>query len=328
MATGAIQIRLASIARAPDRLARMRPAHAWLLVLLCMDLAGLGDLATGPALWFGPAYLFVVCLAAWSLGWVAGQSVGVGCLVLTLAINGLALYPYGLAEFAWNLGSRFFGASIMIAVVAAVRRAYLRQWWLARTDALTGALNRQAFFELGGTLAGTCCWRALLYADLDGLKAINDGKGHAAGDGCLRTYAATVRRIIRRDDMFARVGGDEFLVFMPVKDEAAGRSVAARLHAAMNAIPGAGGQHLKSSVGTIVVPPGRLSIDELVRRADNLMYQAKQRGACHELAVATDVSAASGRGRARSLSRGPAIVPVQERKRGPERRSAGGGASR
>jgi len=123
--------------------------------------------------------------------------------------------------------------------------------------------------------------------------------------------------------MFARVGGDEFLVFMAVKDEGSGRSVAERLHAAMNAIPSAGGQHLKCSVGTVVVPPGRLSIDELVRRADNLMYQAKQRGACHELAVASDVGTAQAPGRARSLSRGPAIPALPERKRGPERRSAG-----
>src|SRR5690606_15394588 len=112
----------------------------------------------------------------------------------------------------------------------------LREWWLARTDALTGALNRQAFFDLGTALAGQACWRLLLYADLDGLKTLNDERGHAAGDASLATYARAGRRIVRRSALFARGGGDEFLLFIAVKAERAARSVAARLHREMNGV--------------------------------------------------------------------------------------------
>lgn len=323
MTSGGRQIRPASVPRVLDRLVRLRAPHAWMLALLLADLTAIADLVSGPELWLGPAYLFVMCVATWSLGWIGGQTMGVGCMMLTFAVNGPSLYPYGGSELAGNLAMRFFAISVVIAVIAGARRAYLREWWLARTDMLTGALNRQAFFELGGVLAGSCCWRVLLYADLDGLKAINDGEGHAAGDACLISYAAEVRRIIRRDDMFARVGGDEFLIFMAVKDEVSAKSVAARLHGSMNAIRAADGRTLRCSVGTVVVPPGRLSIDELVRRADNLMYQAKMRGASLEVAVASDVKDGSVAGRARQLVRLPASAAAPTIRKGPAERRAG-----
>lgn len=98
-------------------------------------------------------------------------------------------------------------------------------------------------------------------------------------------------KMTRRDDIFARVGGDEFVIFMSVKDEAAARVVAARLHNGMNSIPAECGK-LNCSVGGLVVPPGRVSVDDLVRSADNLMYDAKLRGACLQLGVASNVERA------------------------------------
>jgi diguanylate cyclase (GGDEF)-like protein len=276
-------------------------------VLLCLDLAALADVATGHRLWFGPIYLFVICLAAWSLGWKAGQATGIGCMALTFALNGVSLYPYGTAELVWNLLARFVAVSTIIAVIAGVRRAYVREWWLARTDVLTGALNRQAFFDLGAVLSGGARWRLLLYADLDGLKALNDGRGHAAGDASLKAYALAVRRMIRRTDLFARVGGDEFLVFMAVKDEIAARAVAARLHGEMNGVPAGRGAGLRCSVGALLVPPGTFPIDDLVRQADGLMYQAKQRGGCIEIAVASSATARAGRARTQPRVPAPAL---------------------
>lgn len=275
-----------------DRLVRLRPAHAWLLLLLAVDVAAMFDLLTGPDLWFGPVYLLVVCIAAWSLGWKAGQLVGIVCMGLTFAINGLALYPYGEAEFAWNLAMRFVAISIVVVVIAGVRRAYVREWWLARTDVLTGALNRQAFFELAETTTDPDGWRLLVYADLDGLKQVNDDLGHAAGDACLRAFGNAVSKMTRRDDVFARVGGDEFVIFMSVRDEVAARTAAARLHDRMNVIPSKGGR-LRCSVGGLVVPPGRATLDDLVRSADNLMYEAKLRGACLQLGIASGVERAA-----------------------------------
>ena len=263
--------------------------------------AALVDLLTGTSLWFGPVYLLVMCFAAWSLGWRAGHVTGIGCMALTFAINGVSLYPYGETALTWNFVMRFLAVSTVITVIAGARRTYLREWWLARSDALTGALNRQAFFELAPSVIGTQSWRLLIYSDLDGLKKINDVHGHSAGDDCLRAYGAAVAKIIRRDDIFARLGGDEFVIFMNVKDEAAARTVASRLHKAMNAIV-VDGLTLECSVGGLVVPPGHASVDELVRSADSLMYEAKLRGACLQLGTASHVRPVT-QGRARSMSR-------------------------
>lgn len=288
-------------------LVRLRPAHSWLLVLLCTDLAALGDAVTGPEIWFGPVYLFAMCLATWCLGWRAGLVTGVASMMLGFAINGVTLYPYGSADLAWNLVVRFVALTIVIAVVAGARRAYIREWWLARTDPLTGALNRQAFFELGAGLARVRSWRLLIYADLDGLKRINDVQGHAAGDSALRLYASAIRQAARRDDMFARLGGDEFLIFMSIRDEAAARAVASRLHERMNSLMDDKGGQLRCSAGGLIVPPVEMEIDDLVRHADHLMYQAKLRGACLQVDVAQPASPPAGQGRARKGARAPLL---------------------
>lgn len=298
---------------------RLRSAQAWLLILFCTDAAALADLLSGPDLWVGPVYLVVICVAAWSLGWRGGFLTGVGCMGLTFAINGANLYPYGDADFAWNLGMRFVAVLTVIAVIAGVRRAYVREWWLARTDALTGALNRQAFFELAPSAIDSQKWRLLVYADLDGLKKVNDIRGHAAGDDCLRAYGTAVRKMIRRNDIFARVGGDEFLIFMNVKHEAAARTVASRLHKAMNSIPVESG-NLNCSVGGLVVTPGDACVDVLVRSADYLMYEAKVRGACLQLGVASQVQRPA-RGRARSASRIPSAWEVARKRSVGDRRA-------
>lgn len=267
---------------------------------------------TGSGLWFGPAYLLVICVATWSLGWGAGHITGIGCLGLTLALNGMSLYPYGEFEFAWNLVMRFVAISTVIAVIAGARRAYVREWWLARIDNLTGALNRQAFFELATSAIDLRRWRLLVYADFDGLKRINDLEGHGAGDACLRAFGAAVRNMIRREDIFARIGGDEFLIFMNVKDETAAKAAASRLHKAMNTISTECG-HLNCSVGGLAVPPGEASLDGLVRTADGLMYQAKLRGACLQLGVAASIQPLAS-DRVRSPSHLPrACAPARRR---------------
>jgi len=287
-------------------------AHSWIAILLAADLAALGDAATGPDVWFGPVYLLVICLAAWCRGWRAGLVVGLGCMAATLMINGARLYPFAHAAWAGNLVARLSAICIIIAVVAGARSVFIREWWMARTDPLTGAFNRQALFELGEELAAENSWRLLVYADLDGLKQINDRNGHVAGDRALVAFATAMRNAIRRSDLFARVGGDEFVIFMCVRDRLSAEAVAARLHRGMNSIS-PGGSDLRCSVGALVVPPGLQGIDNLVRVADTLMYQAKLRGAGLQLQTAAANDQVVATGRARKASRMPDAEPAPRR---------------
>lgn len=289
-----------------DRLVRLRPPRAWLAILILTGAVALLDLATGPGLWFGPVYLLVMCVVAWMRGWRAGQAFGIACMGLTFSINGSSLYPYGDTDILWNLAMRFCALSIVIAAISGMRRAYIREWWLARTDALTQALNRQAFFELAPRAIESTRWRLMVYADLDGLKKVNDTEGHAAGDACLRAFGSAVSKMIRQNDIFARVGGDEFIIFMSVADDTVARAVATRLHKAMNNITTEWGM-VTCSVGGLVVSPGKQSIDDLVRSADHLMYKAKLRGADLQIGNTGDGSASTV-GRARAASARPLIA--------------------
>jgi diguanylate cyclase (GGDEF)-like protein len=264
---------------------RMSRPQAWAVVLGGLGLTALGDALTGPVVWFGPFYLVCIGYAAWSLGWRAAVCIGMLSIASILTINGLDLYPYGTIAVLWNLLMRILAVLMYVGLLDHARNSYAREWRLARTDPLTGALNRQAFFELAG--AATCArsWRMLAYADLDGLKRLNDRNGHAVGDAGLKDFVRHVRTVIRKYDIFARIGGDEFVTYMRVRDEAAAKTVATRLHREMNAIAARIDGDLHCSVGVLILPPGQRLIDREVRVADQLMYEAKQRGA--DLAAAT-----------------------------------------
>jgi diguanylate cyclase (GGDEF)-like protein len=284
---------------------RLSPADAWKVVLAGLWLTALADVATGQELWMGPLYLLVISLAAWSLGWIEAVAIGFASLAITVAANGTDLYPGTGAAGVWNIAVRVVAVLILIGLLHTARQMYTREWRLSRTDPLTGALNRKAFFELTAVRRSSRGWSLLLYCDLDGFKSLNDTSGHAAGDACLAHFAQGIAKAIRKNDVFARVGGDEFAIYLDLKDEAAARAVASRIHATMNGLladtPG-----VQCSLGGLILTPGRRSIDAEIRAADALMYEAKSIGA--SLVVAT----ANQRGRVLVVERHctPAVVSI------------------
>lgn len=264
---------------------RISRAHAWMALLAGICLTGIADHMTPREAWFGPAYLLIICVATWTLGWREAVAAALACMSLGFSANGLSLYPFGTVAVVWNLAMRSVAVLMIIGLLHHVRRSYVREWLRARTDPLTGAFNRQAFFELTGSELHSRTWNLLAYADLDGLKKLNDSQGHDVGDQCLKDYAAHVMRAIRKNDIFARIGGDEFLTYMAVRDEAAAKAVATRLHREMNLVTAKIADGLSCSIGVLVLPPGIRMLDLEVRLADELMYEAKSLGAA--LAVAT-----------------------------------------
>lgn len=127
---------------------------------------------------------------------------------------------------------------------------------------------------------------ATLFIDLDHFKALNDSRGHAAGDLLLREVATRLRACVREQDTVARLGGDEFVVLLQSlgKDapEATGkaRAVGEAMLAALRAPYDLGGRPYRSeaSIGVSLVSGHTLTVDEVLRQADNAMYQAKTMG--------------------------------------------------
>ena len=167
----------------------------------------------------------------------------------------------------------------MADVVASSHRALTRQ---ANHDALTGLVNRSAFFSrLEATLAepdrrdGT---QAVLFVDLDDFKQVNDALGHAAGDEVLNAVAARLTDSVRPGDVVARVGGDEFAVLLAgVPDDAI--RIGERALAALRPPIDVAGTHVRvgASAGLAVRHEGSDAAG-LLREADVAMYSAKGHG--------------------------------------------------
>ena len=151
------------------------------------------------------------------------------------------------------------------------------------TDLLTGLSNRRAMLErINGELDRSARGRsrpALLMADVDHFKLVNDTYGHEMGDAVLQALAAAMRSAIRGYDTCARWGGEEFLVLLPETEMADAVAVAEKLRRVV-AQPRPEGPVLPAvtiSVGVAVHREGE-SLSALLRRADDAMYEAKRLG--------------------------------------------------
>ncbi|QJB55356.1 sensor domain-containing diguanylate cyclase [Pseudodesulfovibrio sp. zrk46] len=156
---------------------------------------------------------------------------------------------------------------------------------MATTDDLTGALNRKEFFRQVAFLSQRdqrCpAGPAVLMVDIDHFKQINDTYGHEAGDMVLQNFAEKCRELLRGDDLLARMGGEEFTIFLPGADLGGAMNVAERLrHKIANSEieTRRGVVQCSISIGVAVTSSGYLSIEELLRRADESLYESKREG--------------------------------------------------
>ncbi|MFF8799808.1 MULTISPECIES: GGDEF domain-containing protein [unclassified Methylobacterium] len=183
------------------------------------------------------------------------------------------------------LFDQWCGVFIQVGYLAMVgERAHLRLSLLAETDPLTGLANRRglraAMSRRAAGRAGTAgC--AVLLADIDRFKSINDTHGHEGGDAVLVGVAERLRSVMRKDDLIARWGGEEFLVVLDRTDDAQAVLVAERLRAAVAGQPillGGTSIAVTASVGASVGTASEVQIDAAVARADAALYAAKNGG--------------------------------------------------
>ena len=162
---------------------------------------------------------------------------------------------------------------------------YDKVWTLANHDRLTGLANRGFFLSmLTHSLAvaeRNKLLFAVLYIDLDGFKAANDTFGHAVGDQVLVRVGEIFKQTVRRSDVVARMGGDEFAcILLDIKAPSDAGLVASKLLSALALMREVGGHdvHIGASIGVSLYPANGTSESELVERADAAMYEAKAAG--------------------------------------------------
>lgn len=150
----------------------------------------------------------------------------------------------------------------------------------ASHDALTGVLNRGAFFSRAHDVfttsrrQGRPLSAALL--DLDHFKQINDGHGHAVGDHVLQDFCHSVRKVLRPTDIMGRYGGEEFVLLLPGMTCEESAALGQRVRQALQPHPGL--PPYTVSIGVAAMGPGTASVDELLNAADKALYYAKSRG--------------------------------------------------
>jgi diguanylate cyclase (GGDEF)-like protein len=225
-------------------------------------------------------YLIPIALNSWFGERWQGLGI-VGIAVLSTIIDDLiSLHIYeSLLVPIWNLAFRCFTFLLVSWLMIQLHKGLQNEQRLARTDPLTGAANSRAFYEsLESEIERSRRYQhpiSLVYLDVDNFKQVNDSFGHQAGDDLLCLIVEIIKAHIRPIDYLARLGGDEFAILLVETENSGALITVKRLKdAIINALPEKLG-FVSVSYGIITCQTTDTCADDMIQRADDLMYQAK-----------------------------------------------------
>jgi len=237
---------------------------------------------TPPEFRLGILYVIPVLLVAWhdGLAWGSGFAAATALLRFVIGIDQMPADTPLIARLVNEL-SYLAVVGVAIAGLSQLRRTQAQLQQLATHDPLTNVLNARAFSaELAQELGRNRRYGrplALIYLDLDDFKKVNDVHGHATGDAVLRLVADATRSAVRQADVVGRLGGDEFGVLMPETEGIVAHAAATRLAAGIRTVF-RGTPSVTASIGVVSVTGSEAGTDELLRKADQAMYEAKRGG--------------------------------------------------
>lgn len=252
------------------------------LGFLLLVAVGSIDYLTGPNFSLSVLYLIPVLLVSWYAGKLSGIVISfAGAFVwLVAGLLGKKYHAHPV-ELYWDDIMELIFFLVVTILISALKNSLQREKLMAKTDYLTEVPNRRFFYEFAETeLNRSLRYQhplSVIYLDIDNFKAVNDTMGHSAGNKLLRLVANTFSENIRTNDMVARLGGDEFALLLPESGPEAAENV---IHKAMNSLK----KVMKDdwpvtfSIGmvTYIKPPA--TVDELLKKADDLMYSVKIAG--------------------------------------------------
>jgi diguanylate cyclase (GGDEF)-like protein len=297
---------------------RVYTSFGWLAIaFVVLAVANLGDAiglgrivaAVGNVVFLGAAaFTLIVAFMAWrrgnrAAGWFLIAWVLLETVTIAVAVRLLFTEPEGAEGLLYyGLPLSMVAAAVFVALGVADR---LREQRVAlsdaerraRTDALTGVLNRRSILERLEAASARAQARglpiALLFIDLDHFKDINDTHGHAAGDDCLRAIIGPIQSELRQSDVIGRYGGEEFLVILSSADAAAAHPIAQRIlqRVAEVRVEGHGAPiRLTCSIGVATSDTMGIWGQPLIASADAAVYAAKRFGR-NRVEVATPLAA-------------------------------------
>lgn len=257
----------------------------WLLLLasiITIFLLGLVRVKTDAEFAFASLALLPVMAVAWFGGKRNGVTLAFIASIMWLMSDITTNQHFSYSWIPWvNALTRLTIYSLIAFLLAVVRQQLVREREQATHDVLTGLQNRRAFLEKGNAEVVRSKryghQLAVFFLDLDNFKSLNDTKGHDVGDEALRATARVLQKSLRTSDQVARLGGDEFAGILPEINYDSAVETVRKVHADINNAL-LGFAPVKASIGVACFEKVELTFSEMLKSADELMYEVKASG--------------------------------------------------
>jgi diguanylate cyclase (GGDEF)-like protein len=271
-----------------------KPKSFSICLSICLiAVIGLIDYYIPPDVSVSIFYLFPIGIATWVAGNCTGFFISIISSITWFMVNPRPekYYSHFLVPY-WNtiVNLAFFLFSNYLITELKITLNNLEK--LARTDALTGLTNRMFFMELAKHEVNKALRHqetlTFAYIDIDDFKRVNDQFGHNVGDSLLCVVAEAAKSTLRKIDIIARIGGDEFAILLPRTSYESAEVVLHRVQRLLLESMNQKGFSVTFSIGAITFSEPPDSVSDMIEKADNLMYFAEKQGKNllqHELSI-------------------------------------------
>jgi len=227
-------------------------------------------------------YLLGILMVSWNCGWRWGIAFAVISFMAQLEL-GFADNPYSEPFYLYvAIANTLIAYLLVVGLTVQLRNLYDRERSTARVDSLTGAVNYLGFQELlEREMARHRRQRqpfSIAYIDCDNFKEVNDRFGHSTGDRLLQSVAATSRSALRKTDIVARIGGDEFAMVLGATGQPVVMHIVEKMRRALDLAMQDQHWPVTFSIGVAVFDVIPETVDQVVSVSDRLMYEVKNSG--------------------------------------------------
>lgn len=251
--------------------------------LFQIAILGVIDYQTGFEISFSVFYLLPVAMTAWYCERNAALFVSFASAMTWQMSNSLAgeVFSNQLISI-WNTSTRLGFFIVTAFLISKLKESYEYSVKIAGTDFLTGAANPRKFYEIvEAEISRSRRYErkfTIVYLDADNFKTINDNFGHHTGSELLVRVVKAMKRTLRSTDVVGRLGGDEFAVLLPETDKAQAQTVVGKLRCSLLSEMQSEGWQVTFSIGVLICVEPPATVDEVIKLADNLMYEVKKSG--------------------------------------------------
>lgn len=251
--------------------------------LALIAMSGLVDHFAGDDLSFLLIYLVPVYFFVWFITRRLGVLASILCGIVWLSVNIYdKIHIYHSRVFYLNMSMELIFFFLVTYLLCMLKAAVGINEELSRTDMLTGAMNRSAFYDFANReisrLERYMRPFTVAYVDIDNFKIINYRFGHHIGDKLLCSVVETMRKNLRKVDLVSRFGGDEFTILLPETGAEAAQVVLSRMRNVLLNIMEKSEWPVTFTFGTVTFLKAPSSVEEMMKKVGSVMYSGKDSG--------------------------------------------------